>query len=78
MTRFQVWTVRNTKGQFIATFRAISAARAIGACLDADAVQGSQFRRYTRLLASDLTAAVEPQACRYPEAASPEPPKNAQ
>lgn len=55
----KIWTVRNKQGQLIGRYWGVSAKGAIVACLDADAVQGAQFRSYTRLQFSDLVAAVE-------------------
>jgi hypothetical protein len=55
----ELWTIRNKRGQFIGCWRAVSAIVAMRACLDADAVTASQFRRFTRLRASDLVAAIE-------------------
>ncbi len=59
-----IWTVRNTKGQFLGTFYAYTAQEAINKLVASDRSTASTFRKSqpASIKASDCVAAVEPRS----------------
>jgi hypothetical protein len=60
MKRLELYTVRNASGQFLGTYRTVSAARAIQALRDEQAQTASFFRGQIAKGLDNLTATIEP------------------